>query len=124
MGLKELTLKSVQSCILEAYKRYRADEQGVFTVQTPDNGYVEVGCIASRTSFNSGFPGYTMRKDDVDRLAQWCLSSGEGVPAFGFRGLSPIYPDSINITLIEDSSRVMNFFIYLDLESAQPGPPV
>lgn len=95
-----------------AFNQYQTETAANITVATAQ-GNVDVTCVINQTLFNCGFPGYNMRQDDTDTLRQWCVTNPGGRWSFGFRGVSPTHPNSVNITLIDYNQYMFNFHVYL-----------
>ncbi|SFW62807.1 hypothetical protein SAMN02927921_02819 [Sinomicrobium oceani] len=111
--MKTLTLSSVEQCITAAYHQYLTGKPGTITCTTIEDGTVNIQCVISGTRFNCGFAGYQMNGDDTDHLRTWCITHPGDGWSFGFRGISPSHPDSLNITLIDKTPLMFNFHVYL-----------
>ena len=112
----QLNLGSVTTCILAAYNQYLAGIAGNIIVPTPQ-GNITVTCIINTGRFNCGFPGYYMAAADIPALKAWCINHpgadrpGGPVWGFGFRGLDPTHPSTVNVTLIDRTPLMFNFHV-------------
>eukprot|EP01040_Poterioochromonas_malhamensis_P004530 gene4530-4856_t len=108
MAMRKLPLASVETCIKAAYTRFVNRTQGNFNVTTANwNVLIDVGL--NNGLWNCGFPGYYMAEKDIDGLRRWCKENPGNGTAFGFLGLEPNHPHTINITF--RSNPTFNFHV-------------
>lgn len=116
--MANLTIQSVQECIMAAYGQYCTSTAGDIVCNTTDNGNITLQCVINNGRFNSGFAGDRMAAIEIDNLRVWCrthpgMDQGHDW-SFGFRGLDNTHPNSINITLIDRTNLMFNFHVYVN----------
>ena len=111
--MAHITRRSVEECIMAAHVQYLTSTAGDITCHTTDDGDITVQCVINGDRFNCGFTGNQMNVNEVDSLRHWCTTHPGGGYFFGFRGVSHDHPNSINITLINQTPLMFNFHVYL-----------
>ncbi len=111
--MAHITRKSVEECIMTAHAQYLTSTAGNIACQTTDDGNIIVQCVIDHDRFNCGFAGNQMNANQIANLKHWCTTHPGNGYSFGFRGVSHDHPNSVNITLINQTRLMFNFHVYL-----------